>query len=339
MQVKSSQPECERIFKDLCDFNSIERAFSLSINNYAKDPLPETMKIMAPSCRKTKMLERRRCRNSFVSNEDINAALQKLNNAHTYFPVDICPVSARIYQSPIDWDQFESFEGSGLPKHRLIRKRQQLQNLTYAVQLMAKDGDKIVDFCSGTGHLGILLAMRLPKCSIILMENKSYSLRRAKKRVDALGLSNVRFYQTNINNFRGKFNVGTSLHACGTATDVVLRQCYRAEANFICCPCCYGSIRPYNSSGVQYPSSRQFHKANITLEEFIILAHGADQAHAPGTANCVPLCINRGRLCMKVIDTDRKLLAEELGYQVSLTYLKPKTCTPKNHLLVGIKRT
>ena len=45
----------------------------------------------------------------------------------------------------------------------------------------------IVDFCSGGGHLGILLAYLIPKSRVYLVENKDESLRRAFERVQQLG--------------------------------------------------------------------------------------------------------------------------------------------------------
>eukprot|EP00069_Balaena_mysticetus_P015618 bmy_09307T0 len=47
---------------------------------------------------------------------------------------------------------------------RALRKQQQLNNLVYVVTNQAKPGDRIVDFCSGGGHVGIVLAHMLPSC-------------------------------------------------------------------------------------------------------------------------------------------------------------------------------
>jgi 16S rRNA G1207 methylase RsmC len=38
-----------------------------------------------------------------------------------------------------------------------------------AVKLLAKEGDTIVDFCSGGGHLGIILAYLMPNSTVILV--------------------------------------------------------------------------------------------------------------------------------------------------------------------------
>ncbi|XP_078222872.1 glutathione S-transferase C-terminal domain-containing protein isoform X6 [Callithrix jacchus] len=51
---------------------------------------------------------------------------------------------------------------------RALRKQQQLNNLVYVVTNQAKPGDRIVDFCSGGGHVGIVLAHMLPSCQVAL---------------------------------------------------------------------------------------------------------------------------------------------------------------------------
>lgn len=47
----------------------------------------------------------------------------------------------------------------------------------------------VVDFCSGGGHLGIVLAhlLREENATVCLVENKEESLRRAHRRVKLLG--------------------------------------------------------------------------------------------------------------------------------------------------------
>lgn len=93
-------------------------------------------------------------------------------------------------------------EGGALPISRLKRKFEQLENLAKPVVKIAKEGDIIVDFCSGSGHLGILIAYLLPRCSVILLENKEESLNKAKERVKNLKLDNVKFYQCNLDYFK-----------------------------------------------------------------------------------------------------------------------------------------
>ncbi|XP_050665753.1 glutathione S-transferase C-terminal domain-containing protein homolog [Leptidea sinapis] len=213
-----------------------------------------------------------------------------------------------------------------LPDERIIRKSQQLENLALSVTSMAEDRNLIVDFCSGSGHLGILIAYLLPNCKVILLENKEQSLLRARNRVHEMGLKNVYFFQCNLDFFIGTFDIGVALHACGVATDLVLDKCLRANAKFVLCPCCYGSL--HVTDRLTYPRSYKF--SNIDIDQYLCIGHTADQTHKEH-----PLSI-RGARCMTIIDSDRGRLAEEHGYKVTLSRLKPLSCTPKNNLLIGV---
>ncbi|XP_028171064.1 glutathione S-transferase C-terminal domain-containing protein homolog [Ostrinia furnacalis] len=238
-------------------------------------------------------------------------------------------ITANNFDSEVNWNDIP--DGANptaghLPDARIIRKSQQLENLTLPVLDIAKDGDIIVDFCSGSGHLGILIAYLLPKCTIILLENKEQSLLRARKRVHEMKLKNVFFFQCNLDFFNGKFDIGIALHACGIATDLVLDKCLKANAKFVLCPCCYGSL--HSTDRLAYPRSNNF--SNVNIDQYLCIGHAADQTHEEH-----PLMV-RGSRCMAIIDSDRARLAEEFGYKVTLSRLKPLTCTPKNNLLIGI---
>ncbi|XP_046746732.1 glutathione S-transferase C-terminal domain-containing protein homolog [Diprion similis] len=231
----------------------------------------------------------------------------------------------------LNWNEipFEATpEGGALPETRLKRKFEQLENLCRPVMALAKIGDIVVDFCSGGGHLGILIAYLLPGCEVVLLENKEESLNRAKKRVQKLQLTNIRFYQCNLDYYKGHFDIGVSLHACGVATDLVIEHCVSRNAIFVCCPCCYGSV--HDCHHIKYPRSNLF-KSKIDPRSYLVLGHSADQTHDKNNAKT-----NQGYKCMSIIDTDRKLHAEQYNYVVHLAKLVPENCTPKNHLLVGI---
>ncbi|XP_068972171.1 glutathione S-transferase C-terminal domain-containing protein homolog [Bombus flavifrons] len=261
-------------------------------------------------------------------NVEYSLRLFKTLNIETKF--DLKPFGAELN---LDWSSVPydaTAEGGALPLARLRRKHEQLQNMCKPVIKLAKAGDVIVDFCSGSGHLGILVAYFLPDCTVILLENKEKSLSRAKERVNKLKLTNIKFYQCNLVYFKGDFDIGMSLHACGVATDLVIQQCIRKKAIFVCCPCCYGSL--HNSHYLTYPRSNIF-KNEIDQESYIILSHAADQTHDEKNVKT-----NQGYECMAIIDTDRKLLAEQFDYRVYLSKLIPNTCTPKNHILVGIPK-
>lgn len=259
----------------------------------------------------------------FTKEDDIENALSSLFGG---MELDI---SSNEFESSINWNEVPDGANPSaghLPHVRVKRKTQQLENLTLAILSIAKAGDLIVDFCSGGGHLGILVAYLLPKCTVILLENKEQSLLRARERVHEMGLKNVYFFQCNLDFFIGKFDIGIALHACGIASDLVLDKCLKANAKFVICPCCYGSI--HATDRLVYPRSNKF--SSVSIQKYLCIGHAADQTHGEH-----PLTV-RGSRCMAAIDSDRARLAEEFGYKVTLSKLKPVTCTPKNNLLIGV---
>lgn len=259
----------------------------------------------------------------FTKEEDIENALSALMDGMEL------SMSTNKFDFRINWNEIPDGANPNaghLPDARMLRKSQQLENLASAVQNIAKEGDLIVDFCSGSGHLGILLAHLLPKCTVILLENKEQSLLRARTRVHAMDLKNVLFFQCNLDFFIGKFDIGIALHACGVASDLVLDKCLNVNAKFVLCPCCYGSV--HTTDRLVYPRSKIF--SGVSIDQYLCIGHAADQTHEEH-----PLTV-RGSKCMAVIDSDRGRLAEEYGYKVTLSRLKPLTCTPKNNLLIGV---
>ncbi|XP_032489524.1 glutathione S-transferase C-terminal domain-containing protein [Phocoena sinus] len=232
----------------------------------------------------------------------------------------------------LDWDTLPAAvspkEGK-MSSERALRKQQQLNNLVYVVTNQAKPGDRIVDFCSGGGHVGIVLAHMLPSCQVTLIENKELSLIRAKKRSDELGLSNIWFIQANMEYFTGTFNIGVALHACGVATDMVIEQCIKTRASFVTCPCCYGFIQ--NTSKFNFPKSEQF-KKTLSYKEHMILCRFADQT----AVQLPPQRRLIGKQCMFLVDLDRARAAEERGYSIQVMSMEPESCSPKNNMIVGV---
>ncbi|TRZ14827.1 hypothetical protein HGM15179_012269 [Zosterops borbonicus] len=232
----------------------------------------------------------------------------------------------------LDWTSLPSAVSPGegkMSRDRALRKQQQLNNLVAAVTKLAKPGDLIVDFCSGGGHVGIVLAYMMPSCQVILIENKELSLIRAKDRSDELGLNNIWFIQANLDYFNGTFNIGVALHACGVATDMVIEHCLRARAAFVISPCCYGFIQ--NTVKFKYPRSHQF-KEILSYKEHMILCRFADQTavQLPPERRLI------GKQCMGLVDLDRAWAAEEHNYSVQVISMEPESCSPKNNMFVGI---
>ncbi|XP_043282845.1 glutathione S-transferase C-terminal domain-containing protein homolog [Venturia canescens] len=266
----------------------------------------------------------------YTRQEDVENSLRLIDELKINRGLNIEPYGVEV---ELDWSKIPheaTPEGGALPIARLKRKFEQLENLCKPVLKLARKKDVIVDFCSGSGHLGILVAHLLPQCTVILLENKEESLNRSKERVIKLQLANVQFYQCNLDYFKGYFDIGMSLHACGVATDLVIQHCIRKNAIFVSCPCCYGSV--HDCHHITYPRSDIFRR-NINKRDYLILGHSADQTHDVKNAKTA-----QGNECMAIIDTDRKLQAEQFGYEVYLAKLVPETCTPKNHLLVGIPK-
>ncbi|XP_072241098.1 glutathione S-transferase C-terminal domain-containing protein [Leuresthes tenuis] len=211
---------------------------------------------------------------------------------------------------------------------RAVRKMQQLNNLVAMVTELARPGHTVVDFCSGTGHVGIVLAHTLPDCQVILIENKEESLVRAHSRSAELGLKNIGFIQANLEYFTGPFHIGVALHACGIATDMVLEHCIQAGAAFVVSPCCYGFIQ--NAVKFSFPKSKRF-KDNLTYKEHMILCRFADQT----AVQLTPERRLTGKQCMGLVDLDRSWAAGTHGYSVQVMTMEPESCSPKNNMLVG----
>lgn len=268
------------------------------------------------------------CRGKYrLIKPDIWSALDNVVKGNIQIEIGDHP---RGENTAINWSEVPDgvHPGSDLPKNRLQRKCEQLENLITAVLELARPGDIIVDFCSGGGHLGIAVAHFLPECKVYLIENKEESLIRARQRVDKLKMTNVTLYQCNLDYFIGKFDVGMCLHACGVATDMMLKQCLQNNASFVICPCCYGSIQ--NTHLISYPTSNYYKNAGISNKDFLTLGHLADQTEFNRVLE------EQGKYCANLVDTDRAALAKEHGYTVTLCSLKPLTCTPKNNLLIGV---
>ncbi|KAK7473499.1 hypothetical protein BaRGS_00035252 [Batillaria attramentaria] len=272
----------------------------------------------------------RRCRTKYKAiKPEVLDAMKKMKACGIEPVVGSHP---RGFNVQLDWETLPPSvhprEGE-VPSKRLKRKCQQLENLVTAVQEVAKPGDIIVDFCSGGGHLGIAIAYMLPDCKVYLVENKEESLLKARTRMAALNLTNVVLYQCNLDYFVGKFDIGVCLHACGSATDMVLHQCLTQGAAFVICPCCYGSIQQTHL--LTYPRSQMYQDKRVTYTEFLTLGHAADQTEFNIALE------QQGRQCMNLVDSDRAQLAREAGYSVTLCSLHPLTCSPKNNLLIGQK--
>lgn len=326
-QFESLMPMTYKWYKNLMSLPRLGEVFMSLMSHFNLKQLPIDNMTM-PSAEEVSLYKcdpkrHNSKKRTYTKDKDIEKALQSITEGMEL------PISDNEFKPAFRWEDIPVHANpySGyLPTTRVQRKSEQLENLVLAVLSMATDGDVIVDFCCGSGHLGIVLAYLLPKCTIILLENKEQSLGRAKERVQEMRLKNVYYYQCNLDFFIGEFDIGVGLHACGIATDLILDKCLKQNARFVLSPCCYGAIQ--DTCRMEYPRSKKF--SSVHFKEYLSIAHAADQTHKEH-----PLAI-RGARCMAIIDSDRARLAEEFGYTVKLMRLKPITCTPKNNLLIGI---
>lgn len=136
-----------------------------------------------------------RDRKEFTGQTGIDVILEKLKT----LDIDIVSTPGDPDHDSINDDYVcELLKVGELPAERLEKKKSQLKSLTNEVLKIAKPGDVIVDFCSGTGHLGFLIAKLLPACRVVILENKEESINRAKVKAKMLRLNNVTFYQCNL---------------------------------------------------------------------------------------------------------------------------------------------
>lgn len=96
----------------------------------------------------------------FTKQKDIDNSLKSLENLEGGFTNNISPYGHEIIfnwsEIPLDANPV----GGALPEKRAGRKCEQLENLAKAVVKIAQDKKyKIVDFCSGSGHLGSLFCL------------------------------------------------------------------------------------------------------------------------------------------------------------------------------------
>ena len=222
------------------------------------------------------------------------------------------------------------FEGK-LPEKRVERKCQQLENFIFLIKSLVfklPEAATVVDFCSGGGHLGILVAYFYPKFKIILIDNKEESLENAIKRINELNLKNIVIYKANLSSFIGKFDLGIAIHACGSSTDMIINKCIELNASLVISPCCYGAIK--SNESIEYPLSDIYKKGMNNSLNYNILTNYSDRTEKDKKYQDMAFT------CMELVDTDRILFLKQKGYKSAyLTRLLPENCTLKNNVIVA----
>ncbi|KAG9414484.1 hypothetical protein AC1031_007891 [Aphanomyces cochlioides] len=220
-----------------------------------------------------------------------------------------------------------------LPLERVQRKRHQVDNLAFFLGQILRDGDRVVEFCAGSGYVALPLACLFPKCHFVLLDMKKLSLDIAMERITASKLTNVSVFCGKVDDYMEPFDVGIALHACGEATDMVLEKCLVANAAYVLAPCCVGKIK---HSELIYPRSNAINQA-LSRTEYQIVAKAADFGHAAVSLNAINIARRR---CKSFVEADRNLRARETkGYHTAMYIMHPFNATPKNDILVGVPAT
>ena len=285
-----------------------------------------------------------------------------MEQLYTPNPLQVSSTTASSWaENKFQFEQLPLDVDVSVPQERKKRKREQVTNMMTFVIPFLFDGCIVCDFASGSGHQSIPLAYHFPNCKFILVDMKARSLQIVKERTTRLNLTNISFVHDRIENFHGKFDVGISLHACGAATDLALLKCIRQSAAYVTCPCCIGkvvlkndryknNVQTCEKDRVHYPRSVIFNAA-LKKEEYNKLAKAADFGHG-GTdktnigkdmpyrrraeeSNFATRVDTSRRKCKSMIELDRQLFAQSHGYKTWIFTLFPKSCTPKNDLLIG----
>ena len=226
------------------------------------------------------------------------------------------------------------------------KKRQQIANMIEHVSRLlparvSKGKAVAVDFCCGSGHVGLVLAAMRPDIDVYFLDCNAVALAHAKNRAAQLQIHNVKFLRMDIKEYPVldlPFHVGFALHGCGPATDFVLDKCLAARASYVMCPCCVGFIQNEKEKERLLPSSEMYRRTcGVTRDEFIRLSQRADHTGLQGSVG------EQGQYAMRLVNEDRNCRAREFnpnddGGGMYTTFhfdMYPKTCSPKHQMIVG----
>ncbi len=289
----------------------------------------------------------------------ISTIVQKIKDSRTFVKCVNVDDSVQKSDSKFDNKMLDPVPWESLPKrlnpeHYVIgklttvskreKKRQQISNMIEHVnKLLPKPssikGKKIiaVDFCCGSGHVGLVLAAMRPEIHVYFLDCNAVALAHAETRAAEMQVKNVKFLKMDIREYpvaKLPFHVGFALHGCGPASDFVLEKCLSANASYVLCPCCIGFIQNEKEKERVLPCSKIFREVcGVTREEFIQLSQKADHTSLLGSVG------EEGQYAMRLVNEDRNWFAKE--YQGGGKYhtfhydMHPKTCSPKNQMIIG----
>ena len=109
--------------------------------------------------------------------------------------------SSKLGDVSVDWDSMPegtdpaaaTGRGGRIPAQRAQKKRWQVESLWRVVSLLVDPAQPavVVDFCGGSGHVGLPLAVLLPHCKVIVADINVESLEMVRVRATSAGLTNL----------------------------------------------------------------------------------------------------------------------------------------------------
>jgi len=262
--------------------------------------------------------------------------------------------------SVISWSNVPTtaLPDSTLTGERLVWKRQQVETFWTILEKIAKPGDHIVDFGSGTGNITLTLAALMPTVKFTLIDFNPRSIKLAQQRAEEAGLANVNTLCGNIKEYAAQFDIGIAVHACGNATDYAQMKCLENQAPYLFCSCCLGKVvknawvyddkkkLPLSISDFQqhavpkllHPRSAYF-REHISVSEFEMLSRLGD--HDNDGSESTPETERITTLCKILLEHDRNLFAEEsFGYETATfkvrKLMKDTSTSPKSDCILGV---
>lgn len=174
---------------------------------------------------------------------------------------------------------------------------------------------RIVDMGSGKGYLtfGLYEHLTRRRGSVVSMtgvETRQELVEKCNKLADESGFAGLSFVSGSIDSFdTNDADILIALHACNTATDDAIHKGIVVGADLIIvAPCCHQEIRP------QIVAPDMFKD---------VLKHG----------------VILERMAETLTDALRALLLERSGFATRMIEFVPVEHTPKNNMLVGVRRT
>lgn len=242
-------------------------------------------------------------------------------------------------ESLVQWESLPSQvdPSNYLPASRADKKRAQIDHMVRGFScLKLEDQSVVVDFCSGGGHLGLVLAAMFPTITVLCLDRNPRNCARVVQRKAEAGLTNVYARCGDITDLADfPFDVGVAIHACGWLTDYVQALCLRREAAYVLCSCCVGKVHhaPTNVKDLVFHPRSAVFQESFTEEEYRDFTSLADVEFTEIDDNLAHDQILR-RKCKAWVEIDRNLWARSKGYECHL-FQMPVWATPKNDIIIG----